>query len=376
MTVRWTALKSSMASRLASAAADRATGLLRLALIAALLAAVVGLTADGARADFGNGDRGSGSGGAEPQIVERAVEIEIAEPTVSVPTNRDATIELPFTARDRHGYRTLPPGPLDITVTGPNGEPVDKERIRVSRPRGDDTHPRIQITVVNADPPLPPGRYTVRATYGDLFAEVQFDIAGPPATIQLRVDANTSYYVRSSVLTVTATVLDANGAIVPDGAEVAFTVEGDLSMRNVARYTDETTTSGKASARYIITGDAGTATFSATSGEASGSVLVELGAFPPSFSLVASTESEPEPATGKAALSSTGPGLSSWTSTAETTASALYAELAMDGLINLWIQDQSTWLLYGLDNGALIPGSVDFTIRQGAILYLFYADIP
>ena len=54
----------------------------------------------------------------------------------------------------------------------------------------------------------------------------------------------------------------------------------------------------------------------------------------------------------------------------------LYAELAIDGLTNLWIQDQSTWVHYGLDNGVLIPGSVDFTIRQGAVLYLVYADTP
>ena len=373
MSGRLTALKLVLGSQLASGAAARATDVLRLMLIAALLAAVAGLAIDGVLADD-NGDtrgNGSGSGGAGTFAVERAVEIGIAEPTASLPPDRDATLDLPFTARDRHGYRTLPPGQLEITVTGPDGEPVDKERIAVSQPRDDGT--RIRITVMGAEQPLAPGRYTVLAEYGELLAEVHFYIAGPPETAQLRVDANTSYYVPGSVLTVTATVLDANDAIVPDGQEVAFTVEGELEVRNVASYTDKTTTSGKASARYIITGREGTATFSARAGEASSSVLVELGAFPPSFDSVASAEPEPEPepATGKAGLSSTAPGLSRWTSTAETTASALYAELAPDGLLNLWMQAQPTWLFYGLDNGALVPGSVDFTIHQGAILYLF-----
>lgn len=386
MSGRLNALKLVLGSQLASGAAACATGVLRLMLIAALLAAVAGLAIDGALADnYGNTEgngSGAGAGGAGTPAVERAVEIEIAESTVSLPPDRDATLDLPFTARDRHGYRTLPPGQLEITVTGPDGEPVDKERIAVSQPRDEDS--RIRITVIEAEQPLAPGRYTVRAEYGELLAEVHFYIAGPPETVKLRVDANTSYYVRGSVLTVTATVLDANDAIVPDGQEVAFTVEGELEVRNVASYTDKTTTSGKASARYIITGREGTATFSAKAGEASSSVLVELGAFPPTFSSVASAEAEaeaepeaePEPATGKAGLSSTAPGLSRWTSTAETTASALYAELAPDGLLNLWMQTQSTWLFYGLDNGALVPGSVDFTIRQGAILYLFYPDNP
>ena len=282
MSVLLSALNLGSVPHLVSRAAGRAASVRRLVLIAALLAAATVLAAGDTLAN-GDCEPGDDDGAvAEPQIVARAAEISIPQPTASVPLDRDITLDLPFISRDRHGYRTLPPlGQLDITVTGPDGEQVDKERISVSQPKGEDGYAQIRVTIMGAEQPLPPGRYTVRAQYGDLVAEFQFDVAGPPATIQLRVDANTSYYVRSSVLTVTATVLDANGVIVPDGAEVDFTVEGDLAVRNVASHTDETTTSGEASARYIITGDAGTATFSAKSGEASGSVLVELGASRP-----------------------------------------------------------------------------------------------
>lgn len=74
----------------------------------------------------------------------------------------------------------------------------------------------------------------------------------------------------------------------------------------------------------------------------------------------------------RAGLSSISPGqIATWRTGYSTTAGALLAALAEEGVRSLWLRDGSAWRRYAVDAGGHgIPGSLDFTAATGAELWL------
>ena len=74
----------------------------------------------------------------------------------------------------------------------------------------------------------------------------------------------------------------------------------------------------------------------------------------------------------RAGLSSISPGqIATWKSGYSTTAGALLAVLAEEGVRSLWLRDGSAWRSYAVDAGGRgIPGSADFAVLPGAELWL------
>ena len=79
--------------------------------------------------------------------------------------------------------------------------------------------------------------------------------------------------------------------------------------------------------------------------------------------IAAEVEAEIERLTGMS-------GFTSWLAEGSTTASTLFDALSSDGATALHVWNGSTWVRYSVVDGAMVPGSVDFTIERGDVLFI------
>ena len=213
---------------------------------------------------------------------------------------------------------------------------------------------QVQINVTaEAANKLAAGDYTIQLRADGKSDTQTFTVSGDVDTVTVSEPEGT--LAVNERISVTATVNDADGNAVPDGTTITFAAaQAGTAPVLVKVASDTRTTGGAANATYLVVGT-GTGWVNATAGGKSGIQLITVAA------------AEVAPADPADNLSTTVPGFSSWTGSATGTASELLSSLSGISQILLW---QNGWLRYGVADGRVIPGSIDFEIRRGAILWL------
>ncbi len=267
----------------------------------------------------------------------------------------------------------------EVTGLGAEGEPARLSLVDQSNPvsaaviddRGNQV-PEITATAaahrrnpsaltieLQAMPEAVPGRYQLRVSFDG--EDEDADAADEPLTTPLTVigaptklSLDLSQPEDSQVITLTATLTDSAGRPASDARTIEFQVYGDLELAAldgdgaVRRQLSE----GRASSRYVITGEVGAATVIA-------SVLGRS-------DLQASVAI---PQIGLDCLSSTSE-LAVWTCPVEIAASELFSLLAAEGASAARLWDGDEWVHYAAFDGAPVPGTRDFTVGQHAILFI------
>ena len=322
-----------------------------------------------------------------------ATELAIAKPSVSLLNfntcdsasdegcisidNRDV-LTLAVTAADRGGNPTAVPSSFGLArITGPDGRAVGTDKIAVDWPLrrdGDDAGdevtstdplvtrngaPQARLDVnVEETAKLTAGEYTLELRAGTLRTTQTFRISGGPAAIDLSPPESAPQL--NSQVRLTVMVTDEDGNAVPDGTAVtwqdrpvgATTVLVRLDAQRVTR-------GGEASANFLVVAP-GSAYVMAESGTVADAELLRVSAATaPRASLAES-------------LSSTKPNdFSTWLARTRVLASTLLPALDGVSAILLWEGTNEIWLRYGqTEDGRVIPGSTDYLIELGAVLWL------
>ena len=210
------------------------------------------------------------------------------------------------------------------------------------------------------------GEYTVSVSLTEVADSAEtstFRVADVPADVSLSASAMTSDTI-GDVITVTATVVDADGNTVADGTDVDFDVSASTGLAGIGKGhgADDTvdTKGGKAMVKYAVVG-AGTSVVSATAGGATGVVVIVS---------TAGTAAAADPVDcGLGGLNRLS-GFASWDCDADTTASALFSLLSSRDATAIHLWNGSSWVRYSVVDGSEVPGSRDFTITDGDNLYI------
>ena len=275
-------------------------------------------------------------------------------------------LRLSVSGADKNGNRAATPTNLvRITITDPDGETVPESSIARSFPLQADganvldvnRDPQIELDVdAPASAKLKSGEYTVELRTGGKTATQTFTVSGGAANVAIsEPDGDLTVNGR---FTLTATVTDADGVAVPDGTTISFDDKptGTIPVLvNLSR--DSMTKDGQATATYVVI-SAGRGYVTATSGIANGVTLITTTAAP-------TAPANPADSLSTRRVNA----FSTWTGTGTTTASALLTGLD-NGIDTILLWSNGAWLRYGISDGRKIPGSMDFEVRRGAILWL------
>ena len=205
-----------------------------------------------------------------------------------------------------------------------------------------------------ASEPLAAGEYTLELRAGGLTATQSFRVSGGAAALALsEPDGRLALGQRVSV---TATVSDSEGNAVSDGTPVVWSAtDVGTSTVLVQISADGATRDGSASSVWQVVGS-GRSTVRAVAGQAANVRLVDVPAV---------VVAPPGP---EASLSSRVPGLTAWQGEGRTSARALLAGL--EGVSGLLLWTPGGWLGYALREGSVVPGSFDFEVTAGSVLWL------
>ena len=216
----------------------------------------------------------------------------------------------------------------------------------------------------SASAPLKPGEYKLTVTSGALKAEGMFRVVGDGSTLELELEPMSADEFGQ---TVTATVMDEAGNPVAAGTAVRFKVS-DFSGGNdaVAVLDTEdavlTNKDGAASAALTVVGS-GNAVVRATTDKAGGGSLLKTA--------VLVSRAGTDGVSDEVSLDclSERTGFAVWTC-GGSTASALFELLSARGATAIHLWNGSVWVRYSVVDGAMVPGSRDFTVGKSDIIYI------
>ena len=291
---------------------------------------------------------------------------DVAEDEVD---NRDV-LKLSVSAADANEAKVSPPATgraPSWTVRGPDGARVTRG-LSVAWPLGgresptldDDRNWQVELNVDrSAAERLPNGEYTLTVTAGALSAEQTFTVTGGAAAVSLGEPIPTPAVGAS--FTIAAEVRDSEGAAVPNGTRVTWAalglVEDVISI--VQTSAQSVTREGTATATYLVVAP-GASTITAGSPGATSDVA-RIG--------VADASAPAAPSSPAESLSSTLPGApSSWLGDASIQASDLLASL--EGVSSVLLWQYTKWIRYTVVDGRVAPGSFDFQVQPGDVLWL------
>ena len=236
-----------------------------------------------------------------------------------------------------------------------------------------DDNPLAQAVIVTVGPDVKPGDYTVEVSLvgvSDSAQTTTVTVAGHTATVDVSASQMESMTV-GDVITVTATLSDADGNLVADDVSVEFDVSQNTGLSPIGTghgtaADDEarSTKNGSASVKYAVVGS-GTSVISATAG-ITGATGVAV---------VVSTAGMAEPeamADEEASVSCLHnlAGFTSWTCDVESSASEIFGLVSGRGVTALHLWNGSAWVRYSVVDGTMVPGSSDFMVAKGDTLYI------
>ena len=208
-----------------------------------------------------------------------------------------------------------------------------------------------------------PGSYTVTMTLGDDLDEqtAEIVVAGKVASIDVETSADT--VAVGDIITVTATVTDEDGNLQPDAGKVSFQAVGALVLTGLGADAKNGSTEGAlddgvATGRFVVVSGSGTATIIASLSGVDGvtSVSTEAAAGAPeevSLDCLSATN-----------------GFASYTCGVDSSASELFGLVSGRGATAVHLWNGSDWVRYSVVDGAMVPGSSDFTVTEDDILYI------
>ena len=315
-------------------------------------------------------------------LVGAAASLAISEPATSLLSaatttagdNRDV-LKLTVTAADAEGNSVdVPYRTPRATIKGPNGNLVSSGIGVVWTEDSDDqdeAHDQFTLNAAKAveatisvtaeaASPLKAGEYTLELRTAGNTATRTFTIVGEAASValgepqgSLELDGTVSF---------TATVRDAAGALVSDGTPVVWSALSTSESPVLVQLSADTSTrDGAATATYLAV-NAGTAIVAAESGDGREVRVMTIAAAPVAVG-AAATPDLSESLSNRGRL-----GFAAWLGERATSASALLDSLSEVNSLVLW-QD-GRWQRYGRHEGRIIPGSYDFQIPRGAIIWL------
>ena len=230
----------------------------------------------------------------------------------------------------------------------------------------------VVVITISSDPneKADTGTYTLEVMLGSKStATVDFEIVGGSANVDVEASASSSDTI-GDVITVTASLTDEAGNPVIDGTEVNFSASANTGLAAIGSNHANTnaadedsngpvTKDGSASVKFAVVG-AGTSVVSATAGDTGATGVA----------VVISTAGMADAMDAEPSLSdfSRLSGLVSY-SGPDATASALSSLLAGRASA-IWLSNDGSWILYASVDGAMVPGSSDFTVTSGDVLYI------
>ena len=284
-------------------------------------------------------------------------------------TPSDDSDRLIFTAAafDRNGDRSTMPQPTSVAVTGPRGEEIGVDRIRIAEACGyaGGSACRYRLSsVATIDDPLDEGRYLLHLRAGRLSASVAFQVVGPAARIVLERAHPGAYGERFAIR---ARVYDRFGEPVADGTPVWISaVVRDQGLNHAV------TSAGPVVPRRALT-SAGSAVSSwAVLGRELAIVTALAGGErrDPNASITAVIDTGLRGDCSARSLSSHQAGAYAfWLGGPGCRVSDL-GDVLLDLTGSVWLWNGKTWLRYAQDDGLAVPGSIDFNLRKGDLLWL------
>ena len=238
----------------------------------------------------------------------------------------------------------------------------------------DDDIATVVVITISSDPneEADTGTYTLEVMLGSKStATVDFEIVGGSANVDVEASSATSDTI-GDVITVTASLTDEAGNPVIDGTEVNFSASANTGLAAIGSNHANTnaadedsngplTKDGSASVKFAVVG-AGTSVVSATAGDTGATGVAVV------ISTAGMADAEPEPVEPSLSDFSRLSGLVSY-SGPDATASALSSLLAGRASA-IWLSNDGSWILYASVDGAMVPGSSDFTVTSGDVLYI------
>ncbi len=281
--------------------------------------------------------------------------------------NRDR-LRLSVSAADASGNRaTVPTSGRRTIIKDPDDKTVNQTAtgIQATWPLQDgadtpadlrDADGRLQVEInVGSATALKTGVYTIEVRAGSLKQTQSFTVAGEAAAITVAVSE--SDFAPNARFTLTATVSNSDGSAVPDGTPVVW-ADPQPAAKLVAISKQAATKDGQAAAQYVVIGE-GRAWVTLTSGAGTGFWSENVG----------TPAAPPEPTNPADSLSGRA-GFASYLGETPTSASALLAGLGNVTAIRIWQPSLQAWTLYAVVDGVSPPGSEDFAVSRGAVLWI------
>ena len=288
-------------------------------------------------------------------------------------TAHDDSDELVFTsaAFDLNGDRAEMPHPTAVAVTGPEGGEIGIDRIAIAEAcgfaGGSACKYRLSATAP-AGNPLQIGRYRLHLRAGALAAAVDFHVTGPADRIVLERAHPGAYGERFAVR---ARVYDRFGEPVADGTPVWISaVVRDQGLNDAA------TSAGPVEPRRAITLGGTAVTGWAVLGRELAIVSALAGGEreQPHASTTAVIDTGLRGDCSARSLSShQRAAYSFWFGGPGCRASDL-DDVLLDLTGGIWLWNGVAWLRYAEQAGRMVPGSIDFDLRNGDLLWL--GDLP
>ena len=258
-----------------------------------------------------------------------------------------APVTITADAIDANGIEAAVPR-LQFNILDPDGELVSVARIDVKQ-KNDEI---ILTTLETSDDGLTPGVYTLRARSGSMIAEQVFTVSGPPARIAVTTNPPAGTRI-GQIIAITATITDARSAPIADGLTVGFQPINNQSFFLVGDG-QESTAGGRATT-YIAISRGGTGVLAISAGD--------------QVNIASLRSNAPERDASSPLVSDKTPdGRAVWL--AATNVSTQFVPRLRDaGILGLWIRSDNEWIGYAVDGGQRVPGSVQFAVRTGQVVY-------
>ncbi len=295
-----------------------------------------------------------GTGVHDPAAEQEGSETTAIGDPKAEETNDDRDIlKLAVSAADNAGNAANLPSRFTEKVLDPDGKTAKGISATYARDAKDLTKGAVTLDVdADVKKPLDIGDYTVELKSGKLEAVQSFIVAGDAANVEASYEGGTTL---GSRITVTATVTDADGNPAVDGTPMTWTEsKTTLAATKEAGKTKD----GAATANYVVVA-AGTGFVTVESGTGADVVVIVTGA-------AAVDEPDPEPVDGLSRTQLNN--FASWSGEGSVSASELLAGIS--GASGVLYYDGDSWQRYGVVDGQVIPGSRDFTVRDGDVIWI------
>ena len=251
-------------------------------------------------------------------------------------------------------------GDVVVEVTNADGDVVETI---TDNQRSKPNSLTLIVEMVGAD--AEPGTYTVTVTLGDDLDEqtTEIVVAGKVANVEAEVSQDA--VAVGDIITVTATVTDADGNLQPDAGTVMFQAVGSLKLTGLGAagtsggHAEGKLDDGVATGRFVVVDGSGTATIIASVGDVDGVTSVSSEA----------AEAMADEEASVACLSNLA-GFATWACGVESSASEIFGLVSGRGATALHLWNGSAWVRYSVVDGTMVPGSSDFMVAENDILYI------